>query len=209
MKLKMWLLALAIIPLICTANPSSGRLTSNEFQNADNSVPPIVLLGARIYVSPFQGPIGDGVVIIRGGKIAAAGTRAQVPVPEGMGILDCTGMTIMAGFQNSHVHFSESKWNDAGKLPADQLTSQLREMFTRYGFTSVVDLGSYLQNTEVLRKRIDSGEVAGPRILTAGSPLYPPNGVPYYVKSSLPPAVVKQLPQPTRPAFNRFTRERN
>lgn len=199
MKRNVWLAASAIALLACPALLSNSRVASARRQSADN-VPPIVLLGARIYVSPFRGPIGDGVVIIRDGKIAAAGTRAQVPVPEGLGILDCRGMTIMAGFQNSHVHFSESKWNDAGKLPADQLTNQLREMFTRYGFTSVVDLGSYLQNTEELRERIDSGEVAGPRILTAGSPLYPPNGVPFYVKGSLPPEIVKQLPQPTTPA---------
>ncbi len=199
MKRTIWLAAAGIVLLAFSTLLSNSRATSTRRQSA-GGVPPIVLLGTRIYVSPFQGPIGDGVVIIRDGKIAAAGTRAQVPVPEGLGILDCRGMTIMAGFQNSHVHFSEPKWNDAGKLPADQLTSQLRDMFTRYGFTSVVDLGSYLQNTEALRKRIDSGEVTGPRILTAGSPLYPPNGVPYYVKSSLPPEIVKQLPQPTTAA---------
>ncbi len=199
MKRQVWLAASAVTLLACSTLFSNSHATFTGRQNAGGA-PPIVLLGARIYVSPFQGPIGDGVVVIRDGKIAAAGTRAQVPIPEGLGILDCRGMTIMAGFQNSHVHFSEPKWNDAGKLPVDQLTSQLRNMFTRYGFTSVVDLGSYLQNTEALRERIDSGEVAGPRILTAGSPLYPPNGVPYYVKSSLPPEIVKQLPQPTTPA---------
>lgn len=198
MKHTVWLAASAIA-LACPILLSHSRAASTGRQSS-GGVPPIVLLGARIYVSPFRSPISDGVVIIRDGKIAAEGTRAQVPVPEGLGILDCRGMTIMAGFQNSHVHFSEPKWNDAGKLPADQLTSQLRDMFTRYGFTSVVDLGSYLQNTEALRDRIESGEVAGPRILTAGSPLYPPNGVPFYVKSSLPLEIVKQLPQPTTPA---------
>lgn len=199
MKLKMRLLAFGIVVLACAAIVSDSQSVLAGFQTTGNGVPPIVLLGARIYASPFQGPIGNGVVVIRDGKIAAVGNRAQVLIPEGMGILDCSGMTIMAGFQNSHVHFSEAKWNDAAKLPAAQLTNQLREMFTRYGFTSVVDLGSYLQNTEALRERIDSGEVPGPRILTAGSPLYPPNGVPYYVKSSLPPEIVKQLPQPTTP----------
>lgn len=190
-------LVLAVIAVASAMISRGSHPARASVQN--EGVPPIVLLGARIYVSPFQGPIGNGVVIIRDGRIAAAGNRAQVPVPQGVGILDCSGMTIMAGFQNSHVHFSEGKWNDAGKLPAEQLTNQLREMFTRYGFTSVVDLGSYLQNTETLRERVNSGEVPGPRILTAGSPLYPPNGVPFYVKKSLPPEIVKQLPQPTTP----------
>jgi imidazolonepropionase-like amidohydrolase len=160
----------------------------------------MALVDARIYASPFEKPIRDGVVIIRDGKIAAVGTQGHVHVAQGMGILNCKGMFIMAGFQNTHVHFTEGKWDNAAQLPADQLTTQLQDMFTRYGFTSVVDLGSNLDNTKSLRDRVESGEVLGPRILTAGSPLYPPNGVPYYVKDTLPPDIVKILPQPATPA---------
>lgn len=157
-------------------------------------------MGARVYVSPFQEPIKDGVVIIQDGKIVAVGRKGHVKIAEGTGMLDCTGMFIMAGFQNSHVHFTEPKWNNAAQLPAGQLTSQLQGMFSQYGFTSVVDTGSMLENTLSLSKRVESGEVLGPRIRTAGSPLYPPNGVPYYVKSTLPPEIVKLLPQPATPA---------
>ena len=38
-------------------------------------------------------------------------------------------------------------------------------------------------------------EVAGPRILTAGRPLYPKNGIPFYLRD-LPPEFLAQLPQP-------------
>ena len=69
-------------------------------------------------------------------------------------------------------------------------------MFVRYGFTTVVDTGSFLLNTVAIRKRIASGEVAGPRILTAGTPLYPPDGIPYYL-SDLPPEIRNVIPQPT------------
>jgi imidazolonepropionase-like amidohydrolase len=61
-----------------------------------------------------------------------------------------------------------------------------------------VDTGSFLQNTVALRRRIASGQVVGPRILTAGLPLYPPNGIPYYLKDgSIPPDLLKLLPQPS------------
>lgn len=160
----------------------------------------IALVGARIYVSPFAVAINNGVIIIRDGKIAAVGHKGSVHVPNGIGRLDCSGMYILAGFQNSNVHFTQPEWNDAAQLPASQLTNQLQDMFTRFGFTNVVDLGSGLQNTLALRKRIESGEVLGPRILTAGAPLYPPNGIPYYVKSTLPLTSLKELPQPATPA---------
>jgi imidazolonepropionase-like amidohydrolase len=72
-------------------------------------------------------------------------------------------------------------------------------MLTRYGFTTVVDTGSRLPNTTTLRRRIESREVAGPRILTAGTPLYPPDGVPYYVKAAVPPDLLKLLLPPATP----------
>jgi imidazolonepropionase-like amidohydrolase len=57
-----------------------------------------------------------------------------------------------------------------------------------------------LSNTVALRRRIEAREINGPRILTAGVPLYPPNGIPYYVKEGAPPDLLKLLPQPATPA---------
>src|SRR3546814_290863 len=69
-------------------------------------------------------------------------------------------------------------------------------MLVRYGFTSVVDTGSDPRDTGPLRARIESGEIAGPRIITAMSPLFPPDGVPYYVREALSPEFLSLLSQP-------------
>jgi len=45
-------------------------------------------------------------------------------------------------------------------------------MLTRWGFTTVFDIASVLQNTNLIRHRIESGEVKGPRILTVGEPFW-------------------------------------
>ena len=112
--------------------------------------------------------------------------------------MNCEGMFITAAYQNSHVHFTESKWEKAADQPASKLTTQLQEMFAQYGFTTVVDTGSDLANTSAIRTRIQSGEVKGPRILTAGSPLYPLNGIPFYLKD-LPPEILSSLKTPATP----------
>jgi len=57
----------------------------------------------------------------------------------------------------------------------------MRGMLTRSGFTTVVDTASDLSNTMVLRRRVQSAEVAGPQIYTAGFALYPPHGIPFYL----------------------------
>jgi imidazolonepropionase-like amidohydrolase len=138
----------------------------------------LALVGATLYVSPTQEPIEGGVVLIRGSNVAAVGRRALVPVPDGAEVLDCSGLTITAGFWNSHVHFFERKWADAGTIPAPELGRQLQDMVTRYGFTSVFDLGSARDNTRAIRDRIESGEVPGPRILSTGEALLAPGAVP-------------------------------
>jgi len=159
----------------------------------------VAFVGAKIYTSPTDPPISNGTVVIRGEKIAAVGKAGTLPIPPDAKQIDCKGAVITAAFQNSHVHFTEQKWIDAATQPAEKLTTQLSDMFTRYGFTTVVDTGSLLPNTVAIRKRIASGEVAGPRILTAGVPLYPPDGIPYYL-DDLPPEIRKIIPQPATPA---------
>lgn len=197
MKRIALLLLLGFVPLAAILWMTPAAKTAHQQESTFNpSV--IALVGARIYVSPFQAPISSGMILIRDGKIAAVGHKIRIP--GGIGRLDCSHMYIMAGFQNSHVHFTEPKWTDAAQIPARELAAQLQEMFTRYGFTTVVDTGSLVDNTVAIRKRIESGEVAGPRILTAGIPLYPAGAIPYYVKNSTPPDQLKLLYQPATPA---------
>jgi len=138
----------------------------------------LALMRGTIYVSPTEEPVRDGVVLIQGGKIAAVGSRALVQLPQTIPTLDCSGLTITAGFWNSHVHFFERKWANAATTPAPELSRQLQDMLTRYGFTSVFDLSSMWENTRRLRDRIESGEVRGPRIRSTGEGLVPPGAVP-------------------------------
>jgi imidazolonepropionase-like amidohydrolase len=136
------------------------------------------LVGATIHISPTEEPIRDGVVLLQGEKIVSVGQRAQLQFPETAQVLDCFGLTITAGLCNSHVHFFERKWADAAKIPAPELARQLQDMLTRFGFTTVFDIGSLWENTRRLRDRIDSGEILGPRIRSTGEGLVPVGGLP-------------------------------
>lgn len=155
------------------------------------------LVGGRMIAAPDASPVEDATILIEEGRIATVGPREKVTVPPGARIIDCRNLVFVAGFQNSHVHFTEERWTDAASQPAPKLAAQLQAMLAAYGFVTVVDTGSILNNTGALRRRIEAGEVLGPRILTAGMPLYPPDGVPYYLKDgSIPPDLLRRLPQP-------------
>jgi imidazolonepropionase-like amidohydrolase len=138
----------------------------------------VALVGGTVYPTPTAEPLRNGVVLIQDGRISAVGSKASLRVPPAFQSIDCSGKTITAGFWNSHVHFFERKWANAIAIPAPELTRQLQDMFTRYGFTSVFDTGSPWENTLRIRKRIESGEVLGPRIRSTGEVLIAPGAMP-------------------------------
>ncbi|HET7618969.1 MAG TPA: amidohydrolase family protein [Vicinamibacterales bacterium] len=144
----------------------------------------VALVGGAVYTSPQAARMDDAAIVLRDGRIAAIGRRADVTIPSGARVIDCTGRTIVAGFWNSHVHFMEDAWNDAERKPAAALEAHMQAMLTRWGFTTVFDLGSAEQNTIALTQRVQRGEVKGPKIYRAG-PIYPEHGVPVYVPEPL------------------------
>jgi imidazolonepropionase-like amidohydrolase len=145
----------------------------------------LALVGAKIYPSPTEPPIDNGSIIVHNGRILALGPSATIKIPRDATIIDCKGLVVTAGFWNSHVHIMPAGLLHAEKLSSEQITSQLEEMLTRWGFTTVFDIGSVLDNTTLIRRRIESGEVKGPRILTVGEPFWAKGGTPIYVRGFL------------------------
>ncbi|UFX48415.1 hypothetical protein HAP47_0017855 [Bradyrhizobium sp. 41S5] len=141
-----------------------GLAATSVASNAET----VVLRGGTLYASADAAALPDAVIVISDGVISAVGKSGEVAVPSDARVIDCSGKTVVAGFWNSHVHFTERVWRNAGAAPAAVLTQHMQEMLTRWGFTTVWDLGSDPNNTLPLRKRIAAGEVAGPTILLAG-----------------------------------------
>jgi hypothetical protein len=52
------------------------------------------LVGGRLEASLDAAPVEYSVVVIAGGKIRAAGTQAEVPVPKGSETINAKGMVI-------------------------------------------------------------------------------------------------------------------
>jgi imidazolonepropionase-like amidohydrolase len=167
--------------VVCLLAGSAGTGCSHPNRSDSPQDQTRVLAGARIYPSPQARPIDDGVIIMAAGRIVRIGDRRAVPVPLESEVLDCSGLVIVPGFWNSHVHFTEEHWNGADTASSQGLARQLREMLTRYGFVHVLDTGSWLANTEALRRRIESGEIPGPAILTTGPGFVPEGASPFYI----------------------------
>jgi imidazolonepropionase-like amidohydrolase len=64
---------------------------------------PVVFTHATVITVSGQ-TIPDGVLVVRRGKIVAAGSRSTVAIPEGAEVVDATGKTIMPGLVDTHSH---------------------------------------------------------------------------------------------------------
>lgn len=162
------------------------------------------ITGATLVAAPGRAPQGPVSLISRGGRIVSIGPEdpsadegSDLRTGEpGEQVLDVGGRVVIAGYWNSHVHLTERVWAHAGSAPAQQLQPELDDMFLARGFTTAVDLGSDPRSTGALRRRIEHEELAGPRLLIAGMGLYPPRGLPFYVRQDLPWYLRPLLPQP-------------
>ena len=69
---------------VCAARPAGA-------QGGSDTTHVLALVGGKIYGSPDSAPLDDGVVLVRGGLIAAIGRRGAVPIPVGAEVLECSG----------------------------------------------------------------------------------------------------------------------
>lgn len=166
------------------------------------------LRGVKLYPSPDVPPIENGVVLVRGDRIVAVGARDAVAADVPPLAPACDGGVLVAGFQNSHVHLNGAAFANAGTAPAATLENGLTALLTRYGFTTGFDIASDRDNTLALRARVERGELNGPRLLTAGLPLFPAQGLPFYL-AHFDPAFLAKLPQPESVAAALATVQRN
>lgn len=143
--------------------------------------PPLALVGATLVDGTGAVPVPDAAVVVRGGKIDCAGTRAQCPVPDGVEAVDLKGQWIAPGVVDAHVHFSQTGWVDGrpdafdvrDRHPYEKVQAGLRanpERFLRSylcsGVTAVFDVGGFPWTWD-LRARAEV-DTRAPHVAAAG-----------------------------------------
>ena len=128
----------------------------------------IALTGARLVTMAGAdgGVIDDGVVIIRGDRIAAVGRRGQVAVPAGATIVDMAGKTIIPGLVDAHAH---------GPQGEDELVPQQNWSLHQnlaLGTTTIHDPSARSSEIFAAAEMQRAGKIVGPRIFSTGEIVY-------------------------------------
>ena len=130
---------------------------------------PVALIGARVIDGAGNAPIDNATLIIAQGRIAAVGPAASVIIPEGATRLNMAGKTIMPGLISTHSHVT---MDGAVKRPAREYMLETLKVYSDYGVTAVVSLGSATLADEAEGFRIRDEQRAGTpdrtRLITAG-----------------------------------------
>jgi len=140
----------------------------------------IALKAARLFDGKSKTLLPNGVVIVEGNTITAAGSN--LPVPDEAQIIDLGDATLSPGFMDAHTHLTldySGNYNERRLRSLSENISQLAletipnaRATLEAGFTSVRDVGSGFPNSQdfpdvSLRNAINEGIVTGPRMLVA------------------------------------------
>ncbi len=161
------------------AQPGASRPTRAEAADqdaADNQ--PVLLKPARVFDGVHPEVHEGWVVLVRGGRIEAAGPAGEVKTPEKTRTISLPDMTLLPGLIDAHTHvllhsYDEASWDDqvlkeALALRVCRATNHLR-LDLQSGFTTIRDLGTEgAEYADVgLKQAIEQKIIPGPRMLVA------------------------------------------
>jgi imidazolonepropionase-like amidohydrolase len=136
---------------------------------------PIAIKAAHIFDATSDNMLSNGVVIVDGNRIVAAGSN--ITIPANAQVIDLGDATLLPGFIDAHVHLtgeSGDNWYKdyfEGEMrhPAEQAhyAASYALKTLNAGFTTVRNVGANDYVDIGLRNAINNGIIPGPRMLTA------------------------------------------
>lgn len=141
-----------------------------------------LIYAGTLFAVPGQEPLKEQTIIVKDGKIAEVKAGFILGSP-GERVIDLRTKFVMPGFIDCHVHIlgelsATSKLEEVQDEDSfDALRGAAYALRTlRAGFTTVRDLGERSPAIFALKRAINEGIIAGPRLIIAGSTLTPTGG---------------------------------
>jgi imidazolonepropionase-like amidohydrolase len=151
----------------------------------------LALVGATVIDGTGASPKHDAVILIENGRIIAVGQHSATQVPDRFQRRDLSGLTVLPGLIDSHVHISFGLPRGPNDPQADSAINEVLQRFLRHGITSIRDVGGFYPWIMQLAKSVERGERTGPRIFAAGPMVTAPGGHPAgTLLRGMPPGVI-------------------
>ncbi|MEM6283490.1 MAG: amidohydrolase family protein [Chloroflexota bacterium] len=147
-----------------------------------------VVTGARLIDGTGAAAIENGVLYIKGERIAYAGDDAGLPdEAQAVSTIDAAGKTLIPGIIDAHVHIC---WNgresvlvsiarDRDELMLGAVETVRNTLLS--GVTALRDIGGHHYLEMSIRKAINTGQIIGPRMRVSGRILAMTGGHAYFI----------------------------
>lgn len=135
--------------------------------------PVIALKGGTVLDGNGGKAITGGVVVTQGDRILSVGTAGNVTIPQGAQIIDATGLYIMPGLIDLHIHFTQQRGSDLAYYSNDAASSAIRgtvlaKDLVEAGITAARDVGTGGNVALRIKEAVDRGIIKGPRVFWSG-----------------------------------------
>src|SRR5262245_53773402 len=164
---------LCITSMLCAPNYCSSGAPDiaqepKEYVKVD--APLIALTHVRVIDGTGASAREDQTIIIADGKIHSVAPAAETELPYAASVMDLKGYTVIPGLVGMHEHMFYTAFIDQSGAPAlQQMNYSFPRLYLATGVTTIRTAGSIAPYMDInLKRRIDSGQIPGPKMRVTG-----------------------------------------
>lgn len=143
---------------------SAAELGESARQFVQYAGPTVAITGVQVVDGTGAAPRSGQTVVIEGARILAVGADGEVAVPAEAERINGAGHTLIPGLVGVHNH---TFYTTAARH--SQMNTTSPRLYLASGVTTIRTTGSYSPYSEInMRRAIEAGEIAGPRMHITG-----------------------------------------
>jgi len=135
----------------------------------------LVIEGGTLIDGTADGePTRNAVVVLGGDEIRAAGTAADVEIPDDPDrVIDASGLYVLPGLIDLHIHFTQQRGEDFSRYRDSDAAAAIRgtllaEQLIEAGVTAVREVGTRGDVGLKIKEAVARGMIDGPRVFWSG-----------------------------------------
>lgn len=144
----------------------------------------LFITGGTLFNGTGTGPQPNPGILLQEGRITCVGISCAAP--DGARVVDASGLAILPGLIDLHIHFAAYTADNAGMSMSSliwnmlQMRPDVRRSLLEHGITAIRSVGDPRDFILELKRYLARAEIAGPRLYAAGPIFTAPGGHPAY-----------------------------
>ena len=159
------LIALSLLPA-CSSLSSKGSLKGS-----------LLITNVNVITGEGGDVLENHTVLINNNKIVAISSMDKVKSMQSANIIDAQNAYLLPGFIDTHAHIGvgpvgvrvEEEKPIVFTTPSTSIAEHTLRSLIKYGITTARDPGGDVDITVTSKRRVENGEISGPRLFVAGN----------------------------------------